>query len=158
MSLIKKELTEKSGYTIEFSVNRAEYDKAEFAAYKKQVAKMNVPGFRKGKAPKHIVERLYGKGVFFENAINECIPDAFEESIREAGLQTVGSPKFDLVSMEDGQDIVLSAQGFVKPDVSIEGYKGLQAEKSVDPVTDADVDAEVDRLFGVQRQHMDGQS
>ena len=71
MSLIKKELTEKSGFVLEFSVDADVYAKAEMAAYKKMVKKIRVDGFRPGKAPKHIIERLYGKGVFFEEAIND---------------------------------------------------------------------------------------
>ena len=144
MSLIKKELTEKSGYTIEFSVDKDVYAKAEIEAYKKNVKSINVPGFRKGKAPMHIIKTYYGKDVFFEDAINACIPEAFESAVKEAGLDIVGSPKFDLVSMEG--DIVLKAEGFVKPEVSIEGYKGIEVTKKVDEVTDADVDAEVDRV------------
>ena len=144
MSLIKKELTEKCGYVIEFSVSKEVYAKAELAVYKKQVKSINVPGFRKGKAPLHIIKAMYGKEVFFEDAINECIPDAFEEAIKEAGYDVVGNPKFDLVSM-DG-DIVLKAEGFVKPEITIEGYKGIEVEKKVAEVTDADVDAEVDKV------------
>ena len=144
MSLIKKELTEKSGYTIEFSVDKDVYAKAEIEAYKKNVKSINVPGFRKGKAPMHIIKTYYGKDVFFEDAINACIPEAFESAVKEAGLDIVGSPKFDLVSMEG--DIVLKAEGFVKPEVTIEGYKGIEVTKKVDEVTDADVDAEVDRV------------
>ena len=123
MSLIKKELTEKSGFVIEFSVSEEVYKKAELAAYKKNVKSIAVPGFRKGKAPKAIIEQYYGKGVFFEDAINECIPDAFEEAIKEAGLDIVGQPQFDLVS-DDG-DIVLKATGFVKPEVTIVSKPGL---------------------------------
>ena len=100
MSLIKKELTEKSGYVIEFSVAEEVYKKAELAAYKKNVKSINVPGFRKGKAPMHIIKAMYGKDVFFEDAINECIPEAFEAAVKEAELDIVGSPKFDLVSMD----------------------------------------------------------
>ena len=142
MSLIKKELTEKSGYTIEFSISEEVYKKAELAAYKKNVKSINVPGFRKGKAPKAIIEQYYGKGIFFEDAINECIPDAFEEAIKEAGLDIVGQPAFDIVST-DG-DIVLKAEGFVKPEVTVEGYKGIEIEKNVAKVTAKDVDAEVE--------------
>ncbi len=142
MSLIKKELTEKSGYVLEFSVSKEVYDKAEYEAYKKNVKSINVPGFRKGKAPKAIIERYYGKGVFFEDAINECIPDAFEAAVKEAGLDIVGQPQFDIVST-DG-DIVLKAVGFVKPEVTIEGYKGIEVEKKVAKVTAKDVDAEVE--------------
>ncbi len=143
MSLIKKELTEKSGFVMEFSVSKEVYDKAEMAAYKKQVKDISIPGFRKGKAPKHIIETYYGKGVFFEDAINACIPEAFEAAVKEAGLDVVGSPKFDLVS-NDG-DIILKAEGFVKPEVSIEGYRGIEVEKKLEEVTDEAVEAEVTR-------------
>ena len=142
MSLIKKELTEKSGFTMEFSVSKEVYEKAEYEAYKKNVKSINIPGFRKGKAPKAIIEKYYGKGIWFEDAINECIPEAFEEAVREAGLDIVGQPQFDLVSNED--DIILKAVGFVKPEATIDGYKGIEVEKKVEAVTDADVDREVE--------------
>ena len=142
MSLIKKELTEKSGFTMEFSVSKEVYAKAELEAYKKNVKSINIPGFRKGKAPKAIIEKYYGKDIWFEDAINACIPEAFEEAVKEAGLDIVGQPQFDLVS-NDG-DIVLKAIGFVKPEATIEGYKGIAVEKKVDAVSDADVDREVE--------------
>lgn len=142
MSLIKKELTEKSGFVIEFSVSKEVYDKAEMEAYRKNVKSINVPGFRKGKAPKAIIERMYGKGIWFEDAINACIPEAFEEAVKEAELNIVGQPTFDVVST-DG-DIVLKAEGFVKPTVEIKDYKGIKVEKNAVAVTDADVDAEVE--------------
>ena len=142
MSLIKKELTEKSGFVLEFSVSKEVYAKAEIEAYKKNVKMINIPGFRKGKAPKAIIEKYYGKDIWFEDAINECIPEAFEEAVKEAGLNIVGQPQFDLVSNEG--DIVLKAVGFVKPEVSIDGYKGIAVEKKVEEVTDEAVDAEVE--------------
>ncbi|MBE6635138.1 MAG: trigger factor [Ruminococcaceae bacterium] len=143
MSLIKSELTEKSGFYMEFSVSKDVYEKAELAAYKKMVKNVTVPGFRKGKAPKAIIEKFYGKGVFFEDAINACIPEAFDSAVKEAGFTVVGNPSFDLVS-NDG-DIVLKATGFVKPEVTVEGYKGIEAEKKVEEVTDEQVAAELDR-------------
>ncbi len=143
MSLLKKELTEKSGFVMEFSVNKADYDKAEMDAYKKAVKNMNIPGFRKGKAPKYIVEKLYGKGVFFEDAINACLPDAFDAAVKESGLTIVGSPKFDIVST-DG-DIVLKAEGFVKPEMDLKAYKGLKAKKKAVRVTKKEIDEEVER-------------
>ena len=142
MSLIKKELTEKSGFVIEFSVSKEVYEKAEMEAYRKNVKTISVPGFRKGKAPKAIIERMYGKGVWFEDAINACIPEAFEEAVREAELNIVGQPVFDIVST-DG-DIVLKAEGFVKPTLEIKDYKGIKVEKNVEAVTDEAVDAEVE--------------
>ena len=143
MSLIKKELTEKSGFVIEFSVDKETYAKAEYEAYKKNVKSINVPGFRKGKAPKHIIETYYGKGIFFEDAINACIPEAFEAAVKEAGLTVVGTPKFDLVS--DEGDIVLKAEGFVKPEVSVEGYKDIAVKKKTSRVTKDEIEAEVQR-------------
>ena len=142
MSLIKKELTEKSGFVMEFSVSEEAFKKAENEAYKKNVKSINVPGFRKGKAPKAIIERYYGKGIFFEDAINACIPEAFEAAVKEAELNIVGQPQFDIVST-DG-DIVLKAEGFVKPEVTIEGYKGIKVEKNVATVKAADVNAEIE--------------
>ena len=141
MSLIKKELTEKSGFVLEFSVDADVYAKAEMAAYKKMVKKIRVDGFRPGKAPKHIIERMYGKGVFFEDAINDCLPEAFEAAVKEAGIVVVGTPNFDIVSTEG--DIVLKAEGFVKPEVSIENYKGIVAKKKAVRVTAKEIDEEL---------------
>ena len=143
MSLINKELTEKNGYVIEFSIDKETYAKAELEAYKKNVKSMNVPGFRKGKAPMHVIKTFYGKEVFFEDAINACIPEAFEAAITEAGYEIVGTPKFDLVSM-DG-DIVLKAEGFVKPEVTIENYKGIEAKKKAVRITKEAIEAEIDK-------------
>ena len=144
MSLIKKELTENSGFTIEFSVSSEAYAKAEIEAYKKNVKSINIPGFRKGKAPKAIIEKYYGKDIWFEDAINACLPEAFEEAVKEAGLDIVGQPQFDIVSTEG--DIVLKAVGFVKPEVSIEGYVGIEVTRTVAEVTEAEIDAEVERV------------
>ncbi len=144
MSLKKKELTEKNGFTIEFSVEKDAYDKAEDEAYRKAVKQMNVPGFRKGKAPKHVIQKLYGKGVFFEDAINACIPDAYTAAIEEAGLEVVGNPSFDIVSADD--DIILKAVGFVKPEAKVDGYKDIRVKKNTKEVTDADVQEEIDRV------------
>ena len=144
MSLIKKELTEKNGYVIEFSVSKEIYAKAELEAYKKNVKSINVPGFRKGKAPMHVIKTFYGKEVFFEDAINACIPEAFEEAIKEAGYSIVGNPKFDLVSMEG--DIVLKAEGFVKPEVTIDGYKGIEVKKTAVRITAKQIDEEINKI------------
>ena len=144
MSLIKKELTEKNGYVLEFSVSKENYQKAELDAYKKNVKNMNIPGYRKGKAPLYIIKTYYGKDVFFEDAINACIPEAFEAALKESGLDIVGNPKFDLVS-NDG-DIVLKAEGFVRPEAKIENYLGIEVNRSVAEVTDEEVAAELDRV------------
>ena len=146
MSLIKKEKDkkEKNCYTVEFSIEKETFDAAVNAAYKKNVAKMNVPGFRKGKAPKAIIEKMYGKGVFYEEAINACIPDAFEAALKESKLDMVGQPEFDVKTIDEN-GVVMTAKLYVKPTVKIDGYKGLEIAKTVKAVTDEDVDAEIER-------------
>jgi trigger factor len=102
---------------------------------------MNVPGFRKGKAPRAIVEKMYGKGVFFEDAINELIPVAYPAALEEAAINPVSQPEFDVVSMEG--DIVLSAKVYVKPELEIKGYKRLKAVRKLAPVTEEEVNNEI---------------
>ena len=142
MSLIKSEKTEKSVYTLEFSVDKATFDKAVSNAYRKQVGKISVPGFRKGKAPRSVIEKMYGKGFFYEDAINEVLPDAFDAALAESKLDMVGQPEFDIVSIDDN-GVVLSAKVAVKPEAKIEGYFGIEAEKKVAEVTDEEVEKEI---------------
>jgi len=145
MSLIKKTKLEKNHYEFEFSIEKEAFQKATDAAYRKNVAKMNVPGFRKGKAPRAIVEKMYGKGVFYEDALNDCIPAAYEEALKESKLDVVGRPEFDVVSIEDDAP-VMKATVYTKPDVSVEGYLGIEVQKTVKAVTDEDVNAEIERV------------
>ncbi len=145
MSLINKELTDKNLYTLEIGVDKEVFEAAVNRAYKKNVGKINVPGFRKGKAPRVIIERMYGKGVFYEDAINECIPDAFDAALKESLLNMVGRPEFDVKSVDEN-GLVLLAKVYVKPEVSVKDYAGIEAERNETPVTDADVDAEIGRV------------
>jgi len=145
MSLIKCEKTEKSVYTLEFSVDKDTFAKAVSNAYRKQVGKITVPGFRKGKAPRSVIEKMYGKGFFYEDAINEVLPDAFDAALKESALDMVGQPEFDIVSVDDN-GVVLTAKVAVKPDVKIEGYCGIEAEKTVAEVTDEEVENEINMI------------
>ncbi len=145
MSLIKSEKTEKSVYTLEFSVDKETFDKAVSAAYRKQVGKITVPGFRKGKAPRSVIEKMYGKGFFYEDAINEVLPDAFDEALKESKLNMVGQPEFDVVSIDEN-GVVMSAKVAVKPTAKIDGYLGIEAEKKVAEVTDEDVEKEINTI------------
>ena len=145
MSLIKSELTDKSVYTLEFSVDKETFDKAITAAYRKQVGKITVPGFRKGKAPRSVIEKMYGKGFFYEDAINEVLPDAFDSALKESGLDMVGQPEFDVVSIDDN-GVVLSAKVAVKPEVKIEGYLGIEAKRKTVRVTAKEIDAELETI------------
>ena len=145
MSLIKKELTDKNQYTLTIGVDAETFAAAVARAYKKNVGKINVPGFRKGKAPRAIIEKMYGKGVFYEDAINDCIPDAYEAAVAEAALAVVGRPEFDVESVDDN-GLTLIAKVFVKPEVTVTDYKGIEAVRNEQAVTDADVDAEIERV------------
>ncbi len=142
MSVTKKELIEKNKYEIEFSVEKSVFDAAVDKAYKKAVKNINVPGFRKGKAPKSVIEKMYGTGVFYEDAINDIIPTAYPEAIKEAELEVVGQPEFDIVSIDEN-GIVLKAIVFVKPEVEIKDYLGIEVTKTIVPVTDEEIDREI---------------
>ncbi|MBQ7173703.1 MAG: trigger factor [Clostridia bacterium] len=147
MSLIKSEKGKKSEYTLEFSVPAEKFEAAVSNAFHKKAKNITVPGFRKGKAPRSIIEKMYGKGFFYEDAINEVLPDAFDEALKESKLDMVGQPEFDIVSVGEG-DLVLSAKIAVKPTVKIEGYAGIKVKKEVAPVTEEEINREVELVRG----------
>ncbi len=143
MSLIKTEKLEKSRAEIQFGIDKAALDAEIKNVYKKQVGKMNIPGFRKGKAPLSIIEKLYGKGVFTDEALNNLLPDAYEAAVKESGLAVVSNAEFDIVSMDEGDQVVLKAVFDIKPEVTVKEYKGLKAEREVTEVTDEMVDNDI---------------
>ena len=147
MSLSKKTKSkaEKNQYELEITVERETFAAAVDAAYRKNAQNINVPGFRKGKAPRTLVEKMYGKGLFYEEAINACLPEAYEAAAKESKLDIVGQPQFDIVSVGD-EGLVLKAVVYVKPDVKIENYLGIEVEKKVVEVTDEMVEEEVTRV------------
>ena len=145
MTLVKCEKAEKSTYKLEFSVEKSVFDAACEKVYRKQVKKINVPGFRAGKAPKAIIEKMYGKGVFYEDAINDLIPENYSAALKEAGIEAVGQPEIDIVSIDEN-GLVLSAVVPVKPECKIDGYKGLEIVKTVAPVTDEEVENEINTV------------
>jgi len=144
MTLLKKEQREDKRWEIHFSIEKEVFAKAVDDVAAKQLPKFNIPGFRKGKAPRSVVEKMYGKGVFFEDALNEVLPEAFEAAIKEAGLDVIGRPEFDIVSLEDAP--VMSAIVYVKPEAKIEGYFGIEVKKEVAEAKDEEVEAEVERM------------
>ncbi len=145
MKLTKCENIEKNRYELQFSVDKATFDAAVSAVYRKQVKSITVPGFRKGKAPRSIIEKMYGTGVFYEDAINDLIPGAYTEAAKESGLEIVGQPEFDVVSIDEN-GLALSAKVYVKPDVELKDYFGIEVEKDVAPVTDEEVDKEIETV------------
>ena len=146
MSLSKKELTEKNQYEIEFTVDAAAFAAAVDRAYKKDVKKIKIDGFRPGKAPRHIIERLYGKEVFYDDAINDVLPDAYEAAVKEAELDTVGQPEIEVVSVSAEDGVVFKAKVGVKPIFELTGYTGIKAEKKVKRVLKKDIDEELERV------------
>ncbi len=146
MNLIKSEKTDKGVWTLQFSVDKDTFAKAVSDSFRKNSGKITVPGFRKGKAPRAVVEKMYGKGYFYEDAFNAILPAAYEEALKESKLDTVGQPDFDVVSVSDEDGVVFSAKVAVRPEVKIENYFGIEAEKTVAPVTDEEVDQEIKTL------------
>ena len=145
MALTKKEAAGTNRFEIGFSVDKETFDKAVSDVFNKKKGSITVPGFRRGKAPRHIVEQMYGKGVFYEDAVNEVMPAAYEAAIKEAELDVVGQPEIDIEKIDEN-GAAFKAVVYVKPEVKIEGYLGIEAEKETVKVTDEEVDAEVKRV------------
>lgn len=147
MSLKNTKKVETNRYELEISVDAETFKTAYDKAFRQNSRKINIPGFRKGKAPKSIVEKYYGKEAFFEDALNILYPDAVEEAIKESGLEFVDDKiDFDLTSMDLEKGVEFKVVITVKPEVKIEGYKGLKAEKVIAKVTDEEVDAEINAM------------
>ncbi len=146
MSLKNVTKLENSRVELEIEVDAAAFAAAVDAAYKKDVKKMAVPGFRKGKAPRALIEKTYGAGVFYETAMNDIYPSALDEAIKESGYEYV-EDKIDLDVVSVGPEgLVFKATITVKPEVKVSGYIGLAATKKIVPVTDEDIEAELTRL------------
>lgn len=146
MSLTSSKEIEKNLYELKISVDAKTFGDAVTKVYKKQAKNITIPGFRRGKAPRSIIEKMYGKGVFYEDAINDLIPDAYADALKESGIDAVSRPEFDIESVDDASGVVLVAKVYVKPDVKIENYKGIELKKTVEKVTDDEVKAEIDRV------------
>jgi trigger factor len=115
-------------------------------SYLKNVKKFNIAGFRKGKAPRKIIERHYGEAVFYEDAINIVCPDAYDEAVKEHNLDPVDRPDIDIVEIESGKGLIFKATVTVKPEVVLGQYKGIEAEKKEYNVTDEDVNKEIEKM------------
>lgn len=146
MSLKNAEKKENNRVELEIEVDAAAFEAAVQRAYKKDVQKMSIPGFRKGKAPRALLEREFGSGVFYETAMNDVYPGALDEAIKESGYTYV-EDKIDLDVVSVGPEgLVFKATITVKPEVTVDGYKGLKATKKIAPVTDEDIDEDLKRL------------
>ena len=140
---LKKEAA--NAYELTVSVDGEIFEKAINKVYKKQVKKINIPGFRKGKAPRHIIERMYGTEVFYDDAMQECYPDALYEAAKEQGLEIVAVEKLEAI--EAGKDgFTFKTDIIVKPTLTVDGYKGFEIEKKSTEVTDELVDEEIEKV------------
>ncbi len=115
------------------------------AAYKKNVGKINVQGFRRGKAPRKVVEMMYGESIFYEDAIDEIFPKVYSEAVKEHNITPVDRPEFNLEQIGSGKELIFDVEVFVKPDVELGQYKGVEVVKHTTEVTDDDVNAEIER-------------
>ena len=123
-----------------------EFEAGLNTAYNKNKNKINVPGFRKGKAPRKMIEKLYGAEIFFEEAANSIIPDAYSKAAKESELDIVSQPKISVVQLESGKPFVFEAEVAVRPEVELGTYKGVEVSKADTEVTDADIEEELKKV------------
>ena len=143
MKLLKNETIEKNSVKLTIEIDKEAFDAAIQKAYKKNVKHIAIPGFRKGKAPKNIIEKYYGVGVFYEDAVNFVCPEAYEFAVKEAGIDPVDRPEIDIETIGEGENLVITATVTVKPEVELGEYKGISADKKNYKTKVADVDAEI---------------
>lgn len=142
---LQVEKLEKNMAILTIEVPAEELEKAIEGAYRKNRNKISIPGFRKGKAPRKMIEQMYGKGVFYEDAANALIPDAYEKAVEECGEEIVSSPKISVTQIESGKPFIFTAEVALKPVVTLGAYKGVEVPKADVEVTDEEVDAEVEK-------------
>ncbi len=143
---LQVEKLEKNMAKLTIEVSAEEFEKAIHRAYLKNKGKINVQGFRKGKVPQAVIERMYGKEVFYEDAANDVIPPAYQEETKNSDLVIVSQPKIDVEQMEKGKPFIFTAEVALKPEVTLGNYKGIEVEKIDVEVTEEEVDNEIDRV------------
>ena len=138
---LQVEVLEKNMAKLTIEVSAEDFEKAIEKAYQKNRGKINIAGFRKGKAPRKMIEKMYGKGVFLEDAANEIIPEAYTKEIENCDLDIVSQPSIDVVQLESGKPFIFTAEVATKPEVELGEYKGIEVEKKTAEVTDEEVEA-----------------
>ena len=146
MKVLKVEPREKSITYLEIEIDADVFKDAMQKSYRKNVKGIAIPGFRKGKVPKSIIEKFYGEEVFYDDAVNFCLPDAYEEAVKESGIDPVEMPKIDIISIKEGENLVFSATVTVRPEVTLGEYKGVEAVKPAVVVSDEEIDNEIAKM------------
>ncbi len=146
MSLKIEKTEQKNEVKLEFSIEAEIFNNAIKTVYNKNAKYFNIPGFRKGKAPMNIVEKYYGKEIFYEDAFNEVVPEIFDKEVKENNLEVVSKPQIDIVQMEKGKDLIFTAIVQTKPEVNLGKYKGIEVEKVEYNVSDEDVEHELGHM------------
>jgi len=142
---VQVEKLEKNMAKLTIEVSAEELEKALQDAYLKNKNKISVPGFRKCKVPRQMIEKMYGAEIFYEDAANALIPDAYDKAVEECGEDIVSSPVVDVTQIEKGKPFIFTAEVALKPEVKLGKYKGVKVEKADTAVTDEEVDAEINK-------------
>lgn len=146
MSLVSKNNVATNKFELEIQVPAEEFEKACERVYKRKGKRIEVPGFRKGHAPRKTIEKLYGDAVFYEDAVNDLYPSAIQSGVEEAKLEIVCRPEVEVTEVSKEKGVTFKAVCTVKPEVVVKNYKGIKASKDVAEVTDVDITAEIDRM------------
>lgn len=141
------EKLENSMVKLTIEVDEAKFEAGVQKAYLKNRGQISVPGFRKGRVPRKIIEKNYGKGTFYEDAANELIPVAYDEAVQESGLEVMSRPDVDVTQIESGKPFIFTAEVAVKPEVTLGDYKGIEVEVEKAEVTEEDVQSELDKVL-----------
>ena len=134
------ERVEKNTVLLEIELDAEQFSQAVEKAYRKLVKKVNIPGFRKGKAPRMVFDRFIGKEALYEDAMETLVPEAYLEAVKETGIEPIERPHMEIVQAEEGKPVVLKAKVQVKPEVTVGEYKGLEAVKRDVKITPEDID------------------
>lgn len=140
---LQVEKLEKNMAKLTIEVSAEELEKALQSAYQKQKSKISIPGFRKGKVPRQMIEKMYGAAIFYDDAVNELIPKAYSDAYDECELDIVSQPEINVVQIEKGKPFIFTAEVATKPEVTLGEYKGLKVDKISTRVTQKEVDAKI---------------
>ena len=146
MSLKSTNKVDTNKVELEIEIGAEAFEQACQQAYLKNKSRIQVPGFRKGKAPRKLIEKEYGEGFFYEEAVNLIYGEAVDEAVKEAGLELVARPDVEITAVDKATGVAMKATCITKPEVEVENYKGIEVEKTVKPVEDEDIDREIKKL------------